>query len=140
MRLIFLFLLIITFYSCENEDPAAIEIFSTEVFAFDIGDYWEVNASTRVKGFAQIEGENNFSATIAYDIDLITPSSDTLKALVSRVEDKTSTERIIDIPLEAQFELDSTYSNGIYTLIFNVKDALTDRIVTTSADFHLGEE
>src|SRR4030066_1461093 len=105
-QLIFLFLFIVIFYSCGKEEPVKIETFSTEAFAFNLGDSWEVNASTRIKGFSQKEEKQKFSATIAYDIDIITPAGDTIKSLISRVEDKTDHERIIDIPLEAQFNLD----------------------------------
>jgi hypothetical protein len=137
---IILLLTLVIFYSCGGEDPVQIETFSTEAFAFDIGDRWEVNAATRVKGFNQVEEENNFSATIAYDIDLVTPAGDTLKALISRVEDKTGTERIMEIPLEVQFELDSTYAVGEYVIIFNIKDAAAEQGATSTATFELVDE
>jgi len=139
-QFIILFLTAVIFYSCEKEEPKKIETFSTEAFAFDLGDSWEVNATTRVKGFSQTEAENNFSATIAYDIDLVTPAGDTIKALISKVEDKTDNERIIDIPLEVQFELDSTYAAGEYTIIFNVKDVLLGSNTISTASFGIVNE
>ena len=113
-ELVFVFLTTIILYSCSKEEPVKMETFSTDAFAYDLGDSWEVNATTRVKGFNQKEEGNNYSATIAYDVDLVTPAGDTIRALISRVEDKTDNERIMDIPLEAQFELDSTYCRRIY--------------------------
>ncbi|OGU77582.1 MAG: hypothetical protein A2V93_05595 [Ignavibacteria bacterium RBG_16_34_14] len=136
-QLIFLFLFIVIFYSCGKEEPVKIETFSTEAFAFNLGDSWEVNASTRIKGFSQKEEKQKFSATIAYDIDIITPAGDTIKSLISRVEDKTDHERIIDIPLEAQFNLDSTYIEGEYKVIFNIKDAASEQTATSTATFQL---
>jgi hypothetical protein len=138
--IIIIFLTAVFFYSCKEEKPAAIETFSTEVFAFDIGDSWEVNATTRVKGFTQIEEENNFFATIAYDIDLIKPAGDTIKALISRIEDKEGTERFSDFPIEVQFELDSTYTPGEYKIIFNIKDTKTEQSALSEASFILGDE
>lgn len=136
-EIIILLLSVLTLYSCGKEEPVKLETFSTEAFAFDLGDSWEVNATTRVKGFGQTEEENNFSATIAYDIDLVTPAGETIKALLSRVEDKTDNERIADIPLEAQFELDSTYAKGDYTIIFNIKDVSSGQMAKSSATFGL---
>jgi len=137
----FVFLsLAVIFFSCSKEEPAKIETFSTEAFVFDIGDSWEVNATTRVKGFNQKEEGDNFSATIVFDLDLVTPAGDTIKSLISRVEDKTEKERINDIPLEVQFELDSTYAAGDYTIIFNVKDAVTEQISISTTAFQLVNE
>ncbi len=137
----FVFLsLAVIFFSCSKEEPAKIETFSTEAFVFDIGDSWEVNATTRVKGFNQKEEGDNFSATIVFDLDLVTPEGDTIKSLISRVEDKTEKERINDIPLEVQFELDSTYAAGDYTIIFNVKDAVTEQISISTTAFQLVNE
>ncbi len=139
-KVIILFITTIVFYSCGKEEPVKIETFSTEAFVFDIGDSWEVNATTRVKGFKQKEEEDNYFATIAYDVDLITPAGDTVKSLISRVEDKKNNERITDIPLEIQFELDSTYAAGDYIIIFNVKDAGSNQTATTTATFQLVNE
>jgi len=139
-ELIFLFIMSVIFYSCSVEEPAKIETFSTEAFAYDLGDAWEVNTTTRVKGFSQTEEDNNFSATIAYDIDLVNPAGDTIKALISRVEDKMDTERIMDIPLEAQFELDSTYAEGEYKIIFNIKDVFSNNIAVSTASFVIKNE
>jgi hypothetical protein len=139
-ELITIFLTTIIFYSCGKEEPVKMETFSTEAFAYDLGDSWEVNATTRVKGFNQKEEGNNYSATIAYDVDLVTPAGDTIKALISRVEDKTDNERIMDIPLEAQFELDSTYAAGEYTIIFNIKDALSGNLAVSPTTFKIENE
>lgn len=136
----FLFIMSVIFYSCSVEEPAKIETFSTEAFAYDLGNSWEVNATTRVKGFSQKEDENFFAATIAYDIDLVTPSGDTIKALISKVEDKKDSERIMDIPLEAQFELDSTYAEGEYKIIFNIKDVFSNNIAVSTASFVIKNE
>ena len=76
----------------------------------------------------------------AYDVDLVTPAGDTIKALISRVEDKTDNERIMEISLEAQFELDSTYATGDYTIIFNIKDVLSDNIAVAPTTFKIENE
>lgn len=133
-------LIALIFYSCNKEQPVNVEISRTEAFAFDLGDLWEVNATALVKGFAQNQEDDTFLATIAYDIDLITPAADTISSLISRVEDKTYHERIIDIKLEAQFELDSNYDEGDYTVVFNVKDVNSGQTAVSSASFTLINE
>jgi len=138
--LIILFITALIFYSCSKEEPVKIETFSTEAFAYDIGEGWEVNATTRVKAFIQNENKNNYTATIAFDVDLITPKGDTIKALISRVEDKTDKEKMADVPLEAQFDLDSTYATGDYKVIFNIKDALSNQMATSTASFKLSKD
>jgi len=139
-KLIILLFSSVIFYSCSKEEPVKIETFSPEAFAYDIGGAWEVNATTRVKGFAQNEKEDKYSATLAFDVDLITPKGDTIKALISRVEDKTDKEKMADVPLEAQFDLDSTYATGDYKVIFNIKDALSNQMATSTASFKLSKD
>ena len=138
--LLFLFFIPLVFYSCGKEEPVKIETFSPEAFAYDIGEGWEVNATTRVKGFVQNEKENNYSATIAFDVDLVTPRGDTIKALISKVEDKTDKEKMADVPLEAQFDLDSTYTTGDYKVIFRIKDVLSNQTSTSAASFKLSKD
>ena len=128
------------FYSCSKEEPVKIETFSPEAFAYDIGDAWEVNATTRVKGFVQNENNDMYSATLAFDVNLVTPKGDTIKALISRVEDKTDKEKMADVPLEAQFDLDSTYTVGEYKVIFEIKDVLSNQTATSIASFKLSKD
>ncbi len=139
-ELVILFLTTFIFFSCSKEEPVKIETFSPEAFAYDIGGAWEVNATTRVKGFTQNEKEDKYSATIAFDVDLITPKGDIIKSLISRVEDKTDKEKMADVPLEAQFDLDSTYAIGDYKVVFRVKDVLSNQTATSTATFKLSKD
>jgi hypothetical protein len=137
----FILLTSLLLYSCGKEEPSKLSAYNAEAFAFDIGGSWEVNASTRVKGFEQKEqGENKFTATIAYDVDLITPKGDTLRSLISKVEDKNADEKMTDVALEAQFILDSTYAAGEYRVIFNVKDVLSGNTASSFASFKIENE
>jgi hypothetical protein len=128
------------FIGCGKDQQTKLEAYNAEAFAYDIGDSWEVNATTRVKGFNQKEEGGNFTATFSYEIDLVTASGDTIKSLVSQTEDKMKNEKMSDTDLEAQFELDSTYAEGTYKVIFNVKDANTKQIAVSSAEFAIEEE
>ncbi len=133
------FCLFLLIGSCAKEEKK-LEVFNAEAFAYDLGDSWEVNASTRVKGFKQTEKDNKFKATLSYDIDLVKPAGDTVKSMISRTEDKVNDEEAMDVPVEIQFDLDSTYKDGDYKVIFNIKDAETGQNASASAPFSLKKD
>jgi hypothetical protein len=134
------FIYLLLFLGCAKDDETKLEAYNAESFAYDLGESWEVNATTRVKGFFQKEENGTFTALLSYDIDLITAVGDTIKSLISRTEDKMKNEKMGDVDLETQFELDSTHSEGNYKIIFNVKDMNTQQSTTSSAEFILEEE
>jgi hypothetical protein len=134
------FMCFLIFAGCGKDDKTKIEAYNAEAFAYDLGESWEVNATTRVKGFFQKEENGTFTALLSYDIDLVTAAGDTIKSLISRTEDKMKNERMSDVDLETQFDLDSTYNEGNYKVIFNVKDMNTGITAKSSAEFVLEEE
>jgi len=133
------FCLLLLLSSCSKEEKK-LEAFNAEAFAYDLGESWEVDATVRVKGFKQNENDNKYTATLSYDIDLVKPAGDTVKSLISKTEDKSNDEAFMDVPLEVQFDLDSTYADGDYKLIFNVKDAETGKEASASASFNLKKD
>jgi hypothetical protein len=128
------------FIGCGKDEQSKLEAYNAEAFAYDLGESWEVNATTRVKGFFQKEENETFTAVLSYDIDLITAGGDTIKSLISRTEDKMKNEIMSDVDLETQFELDSTYIEGNYKVIFNVKDVNTQQTAASTAEFVIEEE
>ena len=132
-----LFVYLLIFIGCGKKEQTKLEAYSAEAFAYDLGESWEVNATTRVKGFFLKEENETFTALLSYDIDLVTPAGDTLKSLISRTEDKTNKEKMSDVDLETQFDLDSTYAEGNYKVIFNVKDVNAEQAAKSSAEFVL---
>ncbi len=137
LSLFVLSLLLLT--SCSKEETN-LEAFNPEAFAYDLGNTWEVNAMINVKGFEQREGsDDNFEASISYSADIKTPGGKTVENLYSDNINISAQEEIIDIPLEVQFELDSTYSIGKYTIIFNITDSYSQSSVTGFAEFDLTE-
>lgn len=138
--LIFPAVCILLFLSSCSKEEQKLEAFNAEAFAYDLGSSWEVDATVRVKGFKQNEKDNKFTTTLSYDIDLVQPAGDTLKSLISKTEDKTDDEKMMDVPVEVQFDLDSTYADGDYKLIFNIKDAETGDKASASASFNLKKD
>jgi len=134
------FISLFLFTNCGRKEESKLEAYNAEAFAYDLGESWEVNSTTRVKGFFQKEENGTFTALLSYDIDLVTAAGDTIKSLISRTEDKMKNEKMTDVDLETQFELDSTYIEGNYKVIFNVKDINTQQIARSSAEFVLEEE
>ena len=133
--LIFTLLLIIL--SCGKKE-SNLEAFNPEAFAYDLGRNWEVNAMVNVKGFEQRESSTkHYEASISYSADIITPGGETVKNLDSDKVNFSLDEEIMDIPLEVQFDLDSTYSFGKYRIIINIVDNYSGNSVRSSAEFDL---
>lgn len=138
MRNIILFALTILLFTSCSKKEMKFEAFSPEAFAYDLGDgNAEVNASVRVKGFTQTEKSGNYSASINYNVDLIKPDSSVVKAIFKDVKTASESEPINDLGLEAQFDLDSTYINGEYKLVFNIKDNYSSQTLITNVGLKL---
>lgn len=135
----FIFIAALIFSACSKKETSKLEAFSSEAFAYQMGDSSEVDATTRVKGFVQDEKNGMYYATLGYDIDLVTPKGDTVKSIISKVVDKSNGEKMSEFPLDIQFDLDSTYSAGKYELVIRIKDAKSGNSAVTSAGFTVGE-
>jgi len=123
--------------SCSKKE-VPFEAFSSEAFAFDIGDgIAEVNSTVRVKVFVQTEKDNNYKASVGYEIDLLKPDSTITKSVFKFVQEDENIEPISDIALEAQFNLDSTYKAGVYTLIYKISDKNSENTLETKVNFDL---
>jgi len=128
------FLLVI---SCSKKD-VKFESFSSEAFAFDIGDGTaEVNATVRVKGFTQIKKDDNYQATVVYEVDLVKSDSVVQKSVFNFIQNQEGSEPIADMALESQFSLDSSYTAGTYTLIYNISDKNSENKIKSKVDFDL---
>ena len=131
----FLFILIVL-TSCSKEEEVKFEAFSPEAFAYDIGDAWEVNATVNVRGFTKSEVGNELSAALEFSVDLSGPDSVDVKNIFNDSKEVTGSE-LIDVQIEAQFELDYTFPEGIYTAQFNVIDIMSGELTSASAEFEL---
>jgi len=136
---LFLFSFALLFSACSKKKESKLEAFSPEAFAYNMGDSSEVDATTRVKGFVQNQENGLYKATLAYNVDIVTPAKDTVKSVLVRVVDKSAKEKMSDAPLEAQFDLDSTYKNGNYILIYRIKDVNSGQTAVSTATFDLGD-
>ena len=133
----FVFVLLLSF-SCSKKEEEKFEAFSPEAFAYDIGDSWEVNATVNVKGFVKKEIGEEFSASFDYTVDVVGPDSLSKDSIFIDSKDVIENE-LTDVQLEAQFELDYNSPQGLYKIIFNVKDNNSGKVTTAQADFELKE-
>ncbi|RKY99124.1 MAG: hypothetical protein DRQ13_02890 [Ignavibacteriae bacterium] len=132
----FIALIFIAFLICGcSKEEVKLEAFSPESFAFDIGDTWEVNALVNVRGFVQKEEVGTYSASIQYTVNMITPDGKTITNVFEDAKVVNEEEEIADIPLEVQFELDSTYTAGKYKLLFNIRDNFSEKSTEVTIEF-----
>ena len=133
-------IIFIVLISCSKKE-VKFESFSPEAFAYDLGNVWEVNATVNVRGFDQHENQNeeSFSVSISYSVDITTPEGKKIENLYSDNIDLSKHDKFTDIPVEAQFDLDSTYTPGKYELIFNIKDNYSNEEINGKVLFDLSK-
>jgi hypothetical protein len=68
---------------------------------------------------------------------LVKPDNSVVKSVFKDVKTETGSEPIADVALEAQFNLDSTYADGNYKLIFNIKDNNSESATVSEVNFDL---
>ena len=102
-----------------------LELFSAESFAYSMDKGWEMNASVRVKGFEQDEIGKDFKAKLSYSVDLETSDGKLVEGIDKGVVDKIQNEKMTDLQINSQLNLDSKYKTGTYKVTFIVKDELT---------------
>lgn len=130
-----LFILFSIIACSKKEDK--LELFSAESFAYSLDNGWEVDVSVRVKGFEQAKNNGSYAAKLSYTVDIQTPEGNIIRSIDSGRIDKTSAEKIMDLQINSQIQLDSTYKLGGYKIIFNVTDDLTGRKASLQSSFDL---
>ena len=136
IKVLFVFLLIFTTLSCSKKEEIKFEAFSPEAFAYDIGDSWEVNTTVNVKGFVKKENGDELSASFDYSVDLVGPDSLQVEGIFADTKEVNSDE-LIDVQLEAQFELDYESPEGQYKIKFNIIDNNSGETTSAQCDFEL---
>lgn len=135
-KTLYILLIILLTISCGKKEEVKFETFSPEAFAYDIGDSWEINATVNVKGFEKKEVGDELSASLGFSVDVIDPDgAETLDVFFDSKE--VTSKELVDVQLEAQFELDYNSPDGLYKIIFHVTDKYSGEIVTAEAEFEL---
>jgi hypothetical protein len=134
-------IVLLTFiYACKKEESPKLEASINQVYAFDIGSAWEVNISTKVKGFMEEENNGKFKMSLSYSIDLVTPMGKIINGIVNKTEDKIDKEKLPDFILDSQFNLDTTYVPGKYKAIINIRDVITGKSASATGSFDLTKD
>lgn len=135
-KTLYILLIILLTISCGKKEEVKFEAFSPEAFAYDIGDSWEINATVNVKGFEKKEVGDELSTSLGFSVDVIDPDGAERLDVFFDSKEVTSKE-LIDVQLEAQFELDYNSPDGLYKIIFHITDKYSGEIVTAEAEFEL---
>jgi hypothetical protein len=134
-------IVLLTFvYACKKEETQKLEASVNQAYAFDIGSAWEVNVSTKVKGFMEEENNGKFKMSLSYTIDVEKLGGQTVKGVISKTEDKIDKEKLPDFILDSQFNLDTTYVPGKYKVIINIRDVITGKSATATGSFDLTKD
>jgi len=135
-KTLYILLIILLTISCGKKEEVKFEAFSPEAFAYDIGDSWEINATVNVKGFERKEVGDELSTSLGFSVDVIDPDgAETLDIFFDSKE--VTSKELIDVQLEAQFELDYNSPDGLYKIIFHITDKYSGEIVTAETEFEL---
>jgi hypothetical protein len=135
-KIVLLGLVLLLSFSCSKKEEVKFEAFSPEAFAYDIGDSWEINATVNVKGFEKKEVGDELSTSLDYSVDLLDANGVLTKDIFIDSKEVTSKE-LIDVQLEAQFEIDYSSPDGIYKIVFNITDKYSGEIVSAETEFEL---
>lgn len=135
-KIIYVILFALFFISCSEEEKK-LEVYNAEAFAFQLEEEWELNATAQIKGFKQVEENQNYVAKLSYYTNLVTPSGDLLEEVDYGMIDKENGEELTDIQLEIQLVMDSSFTEGEYALQIIVNDDLTEQQATTEVKFNL---
>jgi len=135
-KTLYVLLIILLTVSCSKKEEVKFEAFSPEAFAYDIGDSWEINATVNVKGFERKEVGDELSTSLGFSVGVIDPDgAETLDVFFDSKE--VTSKELIDVQLEAQFELDYNSPDGLYKIIFHITDKYSGEIITAEAEFEL---
>jgi len=137
MKTNFLLLIALLLLISCSEDPKLV-LFSPEAFAFSLDNGWEVDASVNAKGFAQIKKENSdlYFSHLDYSVNLYSANDTIINADFDSLID-SSKEKLMDLQIESQLELNSGFSKGKYKVEFIVEDKYSSTKDTLSAEFNL---
>ena len=138
-KLIVMFSILLVLSACSKKEEVNFEVFSPEAFAYDLGSIFEVNATANVKGFKYNNLDESYFVSIDYSVDIISPSGEEFTSVFENVQEGSSDELLNDLQLEAQFELDTSFAKGKYTLMFNVKDNIGGQTSKAKAEFELSD-
>jgi hypothetical protein len=135
-KAIYILIIILLTISCSKKEEVKFQAFSPEAFAYDIGDAWEINATVNVKGFVKKEVGDELSASLSFSVDVINPDEAKTQDIFIDTKEVTSKE-LVDVQLEAQFELDYDSPEGFYKIIFHITDKYSGEITEAETKFEL---
>lgn len=125
------------FFSCSKKSENKLVLSNHDAYAFSVENGWEVTTSVMVKGFMQTSKNGKNYAQLSYSVDLVKGNGDTVKSVASDKAEDENADELSGIKVEAQIELDSTYTPGKYKVIFNIQDNLSKNSIKSAEELDL---
>lgn len=135
-KLLLMFALLTLLISCSKEEKK-LELKDINIFAFSLGEDWELNATAAINGFEQTEEGDEFKVKISYYVNLVTPAGDTLPEIDYGIIDIQNNEEILIAGVEVQVQLDSSFNTGNYKMLFYINDDLSGKTAQAEKFFEL---
>lgn len=135
MNKLLLFLFSFIFFAGCSEKKTEVppfQAFSLNVGSFSVGEGWEIDASVQVKDFQIQQSGDSYKYAFQYSVDLIAPDGKAVKSISTGKEAKEDKEKPADAQIEIQFNLDSKYAPGTYTVAVTITDELSKKQTTIS--------
>jgi hypothetical protein len=125
----------VLFFGCSSKK--AEEVPSIQAFSLDIGSYsmdkgWEVDATVQVKDFLIQQQGDTYKGSFSYTVDIVTPDGKKISKISSGISSKEDKEKPSDAQIDIQFNLDSKFVAGKYTVSVNITDELSKKQTTIS--------
>ncbi|MCX8010555.1 MAG: hypothetical protein N3A61_05335 [Ignavibacteria bacterium] len=136
-----LLLMSLIFFTCQKEEVKPLRAFEPEIFVLPLGeDGWEITCTVKLEGFIEKKIDDKFNVDIELLIDIISPISDTLKAIASSTLNETVSEKHFPyLNLEATANLPLSYEEGAYKAIFHIWDKNQSKKINILKEFIIKE-
>ncbi|NOX19055.1 MAG: hypothetical protein GXO87_12345 [Chlorobi bacterium] len=132
--LLFFFLILLA--GCGKEETK-LEIFSPDAYAYPMEHAWELNGSFRVKGLEAEEMGNGYQYDVSYSMTLTDGGNHKRILFKDAIYQERADEELPDIGIDFQTELDSTFAEGKYKALINIRDNFSRKTAQLKFDIEL---
>ena len=136
-QIVLLPLLLIVFACAKKERK--MELYNTMAFAFTLESGYELNVSSQVKGYQLFEEKSKYYSKLTFTIDIKKPDGSVVTKIQSGKIEQLAKEEDAFTQLNTQIKFDDKYKPGSYSLVINMKDELSGKMVKIEKPFELSK-
>ncbi len=118
-------IILIGFSFC-NMPVKKLKLFNGQAFVVKTPRGFKLNYVIKSMNFRQEKIDSFYEAHLYYSVNLATPAKDTLLDVDNGMIDKNSISRLDTITIKSSIELDSSFQQGNYLLLFLVQDNISN--------------